>query len=198
MLFIASVTVNASTVIWRHSFDEQAVIHYGGKTYSITEYAENHLGDSLFNVAYMIRDTTNDSYFNFQFPWGPEDVNWVDNNGAGGREYVIDQPAIVGNVEVDGSRAIWSTFDGSWDNGMVVELSLYNEDSNTFQLFAISDVFTLSDVRRGVWAEGTVDPLLQITTLTDFYAIDSPVPEPSMAMMLLIGASVLLLRRKNG
>lgn len=204
LLFGLTLTTRAATVWWVHSFSPDAVVHDKTGTYSITEYAETVLGDTLYNVAYIVRDVATGSYLDFQFPGLVEpdvyDINWVEmTDDEGNSFYVQNNQVAIGEVDMIDQLEDWSSFSKNWTDEIVVELSLYDEDNDTFTKFAYSDIFTMSDIRRGFYGQGTVDHNPEvITSLINFYTDDYvPVPEPSIIIFTMIGLCVLWLRRKN-
>lgn len=192
LLFIASVTTNAATVWWVHSFSDRAVVHDDDGTYSITEYAENVLGDSLYNVAYMIRDVASGTYLDFEYPGYKDFVNydykfnWAEGTGDG-YPYIRNNQVSIGD-------------ENNLPDELMVELHLYDEENDSFTKFAISDIFTLDDLDHALYHQSGLGPDADVPTeFVDFYTDDySPVPEPSTTAFLIIGVAVLLLGRKRG
>lgn len=215
ILFFMCLTmmVQATTVWWVHSFSDDAVVHSNDGALSITKYAENVLGDSLYNVAYMIKDVTSGTYLSFPNPAfedGVYEANWVEQTDDDGNSCYIQENQISINAEVDfipkpdePNKNIpiedWTTFSRDWSDELIVELHLYDENANSFTRFAISDIFTLEDIKKDLYGQGSVATPSAATEFVDFYTDDyiPPVPEPSITILAILGVCILLLKRKN-
>ena len=210
LLMCLAMRCMAVQVWWVHSFSDNAVVHSNDGTLSITEYAENVLGDSLFNVAYMIKDISKGTYLNFPEPAfedGVYDANWVEVIGNGKKKKNA-QIAIGAEVdfipdpdEPDKYLPIedWSTLSRDWTDELEVELHLYDEENDSFTKFAVSDIFTLADIKGGLYGQGTVDHSGDVPTVfVDFYTDDYVpiVPEPSITILAILSACTILMRRR--
>lgn len=176
--------VSAAQIWWVHHFSDDAVVHGTDGIYSITEYAENVLGDSLYNVAYMVKDVSKGTYLNFKNPGfeDPDDytINWVEGTGDG-HPYIRNNQVCIGS-------------DGDLPDSLIVELHLYDEVNDSFTKFAYSDIFNVSDLDHALYYQSGLGPDADVpTSFVDFY---TTVPEPSTALLVLLGVGMLFKRRQ--
>ena len=129
----------------------------------------------------LIFETPEDSFEDYYGPWLTQD------GGGSGRAYtLIGNPQLILDdlPQGDSLQLLAGYFD--WDN---LDDSL-PIDMASFTPFAVAEYS--SDIFRGVYNPGDIDP----PTLEHVVSWNA-VPEPSTAILALLGTCLLLKRRKN-
>ena len=196
----AAIDSEAASILWLHSISETAVVHDSGEIYGLDEYVENVLGASMSDVVYRIHVITSNTYMDFRVDeyYDDETGEYVpagfgyaeEGNMAGptgdGYKYVKLQQAKVGESgEID------------WDDEVVVELGLMNDEWVFSQAFAFTEPFALDSIQNHTYEQGTLLPPVGDSQLSEFYTQVVPVPECDTVGLLIAGLVTMLIVRKR-
>ena len=197
LLTCMAMGVQAGYVLWV-GVSENAVVHIGGNTYSIPQFAsivgqpmENMGGRILVDgiampAGYEDPPDQNPPAVNFDDDITELGLGGVDNDGNWTGAYSDWQPIKLGEEDP-----------ATLDVGVIFEIGYWDENDDwNFIPLGSSDSFSLNEMYDHYYKAGTVLPPEQTPWRPiDFYT-DSPVPEPSVTLLAILGACAMLLKRK--
>ena len=169
----AAVMSQAASIVWKSNYN------YVTKD-GVTQTAAT-ADAGTFVLCYLGNGTAN---------WGSATVV---NDGT------VSYSTAMGGTAKAGGTFTWtySTGEGAWKDGDIFGVMFRNTEGNLSQLVtpgdtpsAITETFTISGMQNNTY-QG------QMSFSTSNYTVASAVPEPTSALMLLLGVAGLALRRKQ-
>lgn len=201
LLLCSAITVRASTILWASISEKEyqstgydSVVTDGENTITVAQFFGDNLVDAMYRIVLPETGTFLDIYC------GPEN-GWQD--GEFGLEVISSPNPDTGETSgyLYGHTGTFNADGISAETLVRMEIGLYvwNTDIDEWdvEILAHSNDMTFGSLMGTYTSDSPIPPPTYKDWMPEVFYTYSPVPEPSMFILTLLGVCAILLRRGN-